>query len=79
MLIILNGGCECTLLHPLLSLLPLEKEGCREIQHWPQLLQLVKFCHICKEAREQVSRSPCHCCRGVGWVSSSCIHTCSPS
>lgn len=31
MLIILNGGCECALLHPLLSLLPLEKEGCREM------------------------------------------------
>lgn len=66
-------------LYPLLLLLPLEKEACGEPQHWPQLLQLVKFCHICKEAGEQVNRSPCLCCVEVEWTPSSYFHTCSIS
>lgn len=28
------------------------------------------LCHSCQEAREQVNRSPCLCCVGVGWTSS---------
>lgn len=67
-------------LFPLLLLLPLEKEACGEPQHWPQLLlQLVTFCHICREAGEQVNRSPCLCHVGMGWTLSSYFHTRSTS
>lgn len=79
MLIILNGGCDCTFPLPLPSLLPLEKEGCGEIQRWPQLLQLMKFCYICKEAREQVSRSPLPLLCGSGMDFLQYLHTCSTS